>query len=133
VTAVLDASAVLALLFNEPGADTVAEHIAAGATMSTVNLSEVATILIRHGRDPDTVLDPLQAQVDILAFTDSDAIATASSTPWSPPRDCPSATAPASPWPDDSTHPPTLSRPAGYRPATAGRRVGRFQGRAAGA
>jgi len=45
--------------------------------MSTVNLSEVATILIRHGRDPDTVLDPLQAQVDILAFTDSDAIATA--------------------------------------------------------
>jgi len=77
VTAVLDASAVLALLFNEPGADTVAEHIAAGATMSTVNLSEVATILIRHGRDPDTVLDPLQAQVDILAFTDSDAIATA--------------------------------------------------------
>ncbi len=77
MTAVLDASAVLALLFNEPGADTVAEHIAAGATMSTVNLSEVATILIRHGRDPDTVLDPLQAQVDILAFTDSDAIATA--------------------------------------------------------
>jgi ribonuclease VapC len=77
VTAVLDAAAVLALLFNEPGADTVAEHIAAGATMSTVNLSEVATILIRHGRDPDTVLDPLQAQVDILAFTDSDAIATA--------------------------------------------------------
>lgn len=77
MTAVLDASAVLALLFNEPGADTVTEHIATGATMSTVNLSEVATILIRHGRDPDTVLDPLQAQVDILAFTDSDAIATA--------------------------------------------------------
>jgi len=77
VTVVLDASAVLALLFDEPGADIVAERIAAGATISTVNLSEVATILVRHGRDPDTVLDPRRAQVDVLAFSDVDAIATA--------------------------------------------------------
>jgi len=77
VTAVLDASAVLALLFDEPGAAAVVEHIAVGATMSTVNLSEVATVLVRHGRDPESVLDPLRALVDVLAFSDVDAIATA--------------------------------------------------------
>ena len=73
MSAVLDASAVLALLFDEPGAVTVAEHIATGASMSTVNLCEVATILIRHGRDPVAVLDPLRAQVAIEVFTDADA------------------------------------------------------------
>ena len=52
MTAVLDASAALALLYDEPDADAVADHIADGAVISAVNLSEVATILIRHGRDP---------------------------------------------------------------------------------
>jgi ribonuclease VapC len=77
VTAVLDASAVLALLFGEPGAETVVDHITAGAAISTVNLAEVATVLVRNGRDPNTVLDPLRAQVDVMAFTDTDAITTA--------------------------------------------------------
>ena len=56
MTAVLDASAALALLYDEPDADAVADHIADGAVISAVNLSEVATILIRHGRDPHAVL-----------------------------------------------------------------------------
>jgi ribonuclease VapC len=77
VTAVLDASAVLALLFGEPGADTVVDHIAAGAAISTVNLAEVATVLVRNGRNPNSVLDPLRSQVDVVAFTDADAITTA--------------------------------------------------------
>lgn len=42
MTAVLDASALLALLFDEPGAESVAEVIADGAALSTVNLAEVA-------------------------------------------------------------------------------------------
>lgn len=77
MTAVLDASAVLALLFGEPGAEAVVDHIAAGAAISTVNLAEVATVLIRNGRNPNTVLDPLRAQVDVVAFTDVDALVTA--------------------------------------------------------
>ncbi len=77
MTAVLDASAVLALLFGEPGAETVVEHIAAGAAISTVNLAEVATVLVRNGRDPSTVLQPLRAQVEVLPYTDADAITTA--------------------------------------------------------
>ncbi len=77
MTAVLDASAVLALLFGEPGAETVVEHIAAGAVMSTVNLAEVATVLVRNDRDPNAVLDSLRAQVDVQPFTDTDAFTTA--------------------------------------------------------
>lgn len=77
MTAVLDASAVLALLFGEPGAEAVVDHITAGAAMSTVNLAEVATVVLRNDRDPNTVLDPLRAQVEVLAFTDADALVTA--------------------------------------------------------
>ncbi len=77
MTAVLDASAALALLYDEPDADAVADHIADGAVISAVNLSEVATILIRHGRDPHAVLTPLRAQVEVVAFTDTDALTAA--------------------------------------------------------
>lgn len=77
MTAVLDASALLALLFDEPGAVTVADRVADGATVSAVNLAEVATVLVRRGRDPHAVLGPLRAQVDVVAFTDVDAILTA--------------------------------------------------------
>ena len=81
MTAVLDASAVLALLFDEPGADTVAEHIADGAAISTVNLAEVATILTRHGHDPAPLLAPLRTQVDTEDFTATDAHTTAALYP----------------------------------------------------
>ena len=46
---VLDASAVLALLLREPGAERVTAAIVAGARMSTVNFSEVATRYVRAG------------------------------------------------------------------------------------
>lgn len=45
---VLDASAVLALLAEEPGADQV-EELLEGAAMSTVNLSEVLQKSVQHG------------------------------------------------------------------------------------
>ena len=48
----IDASALLALLFAEPGAELVADAIAGGAVTSAVNLSEVATVLVRHKQDP---------------------------------------------------------------------------------
>lgn len=81
MTAVVDASALLAVLFDEPGALVVAEVIADGATVSTVNLAEVATVLTRNHRDPETVLDPVRAQLEVEPFTDSDALAVAALYP----------------------------------------------------
>jgi ribonuclease VapC len=51
-TSVLDASAILAYLRDEPGADTVERAIARGAAVSTVNLSEVCAKLNDHGVTP---------------------------------------------------------------------------------
>lgn len=49
---VIDASALLALLQDENGADEVVEAIAAGAAISTVNHSEVLAKLAEHGQPP---------------------------------------------------------------------------------
>ena len=74
---VLDASALLTLLFEEPGASTVADVIAEGAAVSTVNLSEVAAVLVRNERDPDSILRRVAGQVTVEAFTREDALAAA--------------------------------------------------------
>lgn len=55
----LDASAVLAWLRAEPGADVVETHLAA-AVISTVNLSEVYQKLAQHGVDADRTLRQLR-------------------------------------------------------------------------
>jgi len=49
VSVVLDASALLAFLNGETGAEMVEERIAEGALMSSVNLSEVVAKLNEHG------------------------------------------------------------------------------------
>ena len=46
---VLDASALMALLHEEPGSDKVANAVKNGAANSTVNLSEVASKLNELG------------------------------------------------------------------------------------
>jgi ribonuclease VapC len=74
---VLDASALLALLLGEPGANEVAEAIAGGATLSTVNLSEAADALLRNSIDPEPVLSRVCEQVTVEPFTDDDAFAAA--------------------------------------------------------
>jgi ribonuclease VapC len=74
---VLDASALLALLFGEPGAEVVADLIAEGAVVSAVNLSEVATVLVRRELDVDGIIEPLRQQVAVEAFTDADALSAA--------------------------------------------------------
>lgn len=53
---VLDSSAVLAMLFDEPGGDAVPALLPDGA-MSTVNLAEVVTGLINRGGDPGRAVD----------------------------------------------------------------------------
>jgi PIN domain nuclease of toxin-antitoxin system len=62
---VLDASAVLAMLREEPGGDTVADHIGRAA-ISAVNLQEVAKEMLREGASLETaraVLDELGLDV----------------------------------------------------------------------
>lgn len=46
---ILDASALLALIFREPGADVVGTALKAGAQMSAVNVAEVASRLHQEG------------------------------------------------------------------------------------
>lgn len=73
---VLDASAVLALLQGEPGADVVARHLARGV-MSAVNLSEVVAKLTEHGMPSSAVRSALDGlPMEVHAF-DRDAAYTA--------------------------------------------------------
>jgi PIN domain nuclease of toxin-antitoxin system len=55
---VFDASAILALLRDEPGADKVAAHIGSGM-ISAVNFQEVVKELLRRGLALDVALDLL--------------------------------------------------------------------------
>ena len=62
---VLDASALLALLLDEPGATKVAEHLD-GALMSSVNLAEVVGHYARLGADRTDIqamLSPLPIEI----------------------------------------------------------------------
>lgn len=70
---VLDASAVLALIHDEPGADRVASALA-GATLCTVNLAEVVGKLVDVGGDASRLLRLLaEAGVTIEPLTSQDA------------------------------------------------------------
>jgi len=74
---VLDASALLALLANEPGADEV-EKLLDGAAMSTVNLSEVLQKSEQHGIDTEGLEFDLEALgVEFHSFDVTQARATA--------------------------------------------------------
>lgn len=65
---VLDASAVLALVFGEPGAARVAAALD-GALISTVNVTEVLTRMIDRGDDPNLALRDLTAlELAVIPF-----------------------------------------------------------------
>jgi ribonuclease VapC len=49
---VLDASAILALLFSEPGGEVLTDELLDESAVSTVNLAEVQTALVRRGVSP---------------------------------------------------------------------------------
>jgi PIN domain nuclease of toxin-antitoxin system len=68
-------------VFAEPGAETVVDVIAAGAAMGPVNLAEVATVLVRHRRDPEKILRPVREQLAVEPFTHADALAAAALYP----------------------------------------------------
>ncbi len=74
-TSLLDASAILAALYEEPGCNTVHEALRAGAAMSTVNVAEVSAHLRardwRSGQVKD-VFDDLG--IDVLPFDRATAL-----------------------------------------------------------
>lgn len=76
---VLDASALLALLYREPGHDRVATAIRTSPTgMSAVNLAEVLGRHQRHGFDPAALLERLnRSPIEWSGFGPSDAVAVA--------------------------------------------------------
>ena len=58
---ILDASALLALLKEEPGSEQVVEAIAEGAAISTVNFSEVIAKLNEAGMPEDAIHESLDS------------------------------------------------------------------------
>lgn len=71
---VLDASAVLASLLNEPGADKLTDEILNSAVISTVNMAEVQTKLVQRGYNPDEAWQDALDQVSATEpFTDEQA------------------------------------------------------------
>jgi ribonuclease VapC len=74
MTVVLDASAVLAFLQDEPGASTVEQSLTSGATCSAANWSEVAQKVRAAARDWDLVRALLVSyDVDVEPVTVDDA------------------------------------------------------------
>lgn len=63
---ILDASALLALLQNEPGAEMVSKHLSTSA-ISTVNLAETASVLNKLGMPESEILDLFQ-EIDIVTL-----------------------------------------------------------------
>jgi ribonuclease VapC len=77
VSVVLDSSAILAHLLNEPGEDVVARATASDSAMSSVNLAEVMARLVRNGASPKNAGDVLAAlPVTIHAFDEALALQT---------------------------------------------------------
>lgn len=73
--AVLDTSALLALIFGEPGADRVVQRID-GARVSSVNLAEFAGKLVERGyADADAEAAALRLPVAVVPFDAAQALA----------------------------------------------------------
>ncbi len=78
---VLDASALLAYSFEEPGGDVVGKVIET-TCISSVNLAEVLTRIARDGRPPGGFAGKLeQMHIEVVPFMAEDALITASLEP----------------------------------------------------
>jgi ribonuclease VapC len=71
---VLDASAVLVLLNNEPGAGRLTPELLSDAVCSTINLAEVHTKLVSAGEDPDEAWEDAMSPIrDAVPFAEEHA------------------------------------------------------------
>lgn len=75
MSAVVDASAVLAFLLDEPGADVAGAALEAGGSLlSAVNLSEVLSKLSDRGLLPDSLALLIEAlPIEVVPFDAADA------------------------------------------------------------
>jgi PIN domain nuclease of toxin-antitoxin system len=75
----LDASALVALLNDEPGADVVAEALAQdGGGVSVINLAEALEVGVRHDRgEPAQQLNFLRGRLTIVPVVEADAVTAA--------------------------------------------------------
>lgn len=71
---VLDASALLAILNQEPGADNLTPELLSSAAAGAVNLAEVQGKLVQHGLSPDEAWEAALSPVrEAVAFTPEQA------------------------------------------------------------
>jgi len=71
---VLDASALLAILNREPGADRLTPELLSAAATSTVNLAEVQGKLVDRGLSPDDAWEATLSPIrEAVAFTSEHA------------------------------------------------------------
>ncbi|MHA6723556.1 type II toxin-antitoxin system VapC family toxin [Sphingomonas sp. RS2018] len=81
MTVVLDASAVLAVLLDETGADEVVANLS-GSEMSIINACEVLTKTAAQGGDPEGTMDIIVAYgIRVRAFREGHAIRVAQLRP----------------------------------------------------
>ena len=79
---IFDTSAVLAIIFNEPGAESAIPHLSSGV-FSTVNLAEAATVGVRKGIEFIAVREMLsRLPLEIVPLDDNHAYRTASLQPF---------------------------------------------------
>ncbi|HEX9124666.1 MAG TPA: type II toxin-antitoxin system VapC family toxin [Actinomycetota bacterium] len=75
---VLDASALLAYLLDEAGADAVERALAEEAAIGAVNLAEVLSKLADTGEDPEGAMDAIAVlPLQVVPFDEDLAVATA--------------------------------------------------------
>ena len=78
----LDTSAVIAVLFDEDGAEEVVRHLPVGA-ISAVNLSEAISIAVREGADFGIATElVLKLSLTVIEFTPRHAVEAASLQPF---------------------------------------------------
>jgi len=79
-TCVLDASALLAYLNDEAGAQLVEDALSRGSAISAVNMAEVLSKLTELGKEPEDVSDELQRRgflggtLAVFPLTSDDAV-----------------------------------------------------------
>lgn len=71
---ILDASALIALLHDEPGSDAVLDAIAQTAAVSVVNWAEALSKIAADGDDPQTVAERLEGTLVLEPLTETDCI-----------------------------------------------------------
>lgn len=72
--AVLDASAILALVFEEPGREKVADLLNQPTVLSAVNLAEVHTKLVERGTGPEQAWSAvIGLGIEMSPFTEGQA------------------------------------------------------------